>query len=413
MLLEPNVLVAELRVQCSQSAAESNALLTLNASIGSDIMFSMPTQLFAGASTAGAGAQLSLHKASVTSEGWNPAALLTCATEQIVPQSYRKFTLNASTRVLTVVPDGSLGRAADAARGPLCLLYKGSTIVTALCSEAGATGEWRLRSDGKVWSPASGQCLAAQLTNKNASAPVTCPPNSFYTDATSTGACQSSQWRLAAVPCPPAGKNCKDAASHCNWKFNASTGFLRSVVPASLGLPSRCLAAVPRSKSNNVAMAARFIDAATGDELASSDENEQTRSASASASGAPTPPPRDCLSSVGKPSQCFPPVKSAQLAVKCSDTLAIQVAVLTQKDAGAQLDDKALRAKALATVHKGFLLRAPYIISVQNSCSSCSKSSGGGDGRSNNRSREGGAQHMVARLLCQERGDHNAGVSGA
>lgn len=203
-------------------------------------------------------------------DGYRNPLLLPCADNLIAYNAERAFTLTGDG-VLRVNPspilDGLVNRSV-----PLCLSLRqahaatahrdqtgrddsrrqgtqsssvvdvsGFSVTTTACGGAGGGTDF-LFVDGRVTVTVGGVdlCLAAHRTDGNA----TCPPNSFYTDPSATGACQSSLFSLVVENCS------KSSGTAQAWTFDRSSRRLQSDA-----ISGRCLAAVPRAVNNKVAVA--------------------------------------------------------------------------------------------------------------------------------------------------------------
>ena len=283
VMLDPGVLVADVVATCDSAREE----VALNVTMGSDTIFGLPLMLDSAASS------LTLAKASVHDEGYNSLLLTSCSEDQIVYNSFRKFNLTDGT--LRLAPDASLGRAPSP---PLCIgLHHGRAVTSACDDPAINSTRWTLSAGGQLVSD-SGAALSVHASNVSAA----CPPLSFYTTPSAKGACQSAAYEVVVESTATLGHE---------WSYDPTSSLVHSATSR------RCLAAVPRSRSNNIAMAASIFD---GRGQLALPEKSATTAQSA----------------------------SHLYRVRCGAPLRLAVSVVSQRDAGEQLTPPQLVRAAVA-----------------------------------------------------------------
>jgi hypothetical protein len=270
----------------------------------SDTIFDMPLTVAAPRDQPGV---LELHKDNVPRGGLSAPVLVPCEQQQIVFNSLRTFKLDPQSRVLTVhnastvhnttsdalcltlgrpspAPDtlhvrsnsgggssrgggSSSGRApreASAGRQVLTVRCNGSSSSSAatawVLSPPSSSDDGRSGSGGGQLRTEDGWCLSAIRDPRLAANVTQCPggsTQSYYTNPSVHGACQSAPWSVLATRCAAAGSAA--ARRHQSWSWDASSGFLRFVMAAAApqgggGVGARCLAAVPPRIVNSAAL---------------------------------------------------------------------------------------------------------------------------------------------------------------
>jgi hypothetical protein len=200
----------------------------LNLTLASDNVFAMPMTVSAP------GLPLTITKASVLNDGLVEPALAPCNPEYLVHNGLRTFSIHPATGALTV---------ANGTRRDLCLHLsdaRAGTVVTAPCRRPATA--WVFRAGAiALRRPAAGRlCLGVRDNGPE----IRCPNNSWFTDPSADGACQSTRWVVAAFACaaPPAGVSLR-------WDYDPATRFLRA---AEAG---RCLSSAGPLASNDAAVA--------------------------------------------------------------------------------------------------------------------------------------------------------------
>ena len=256
--VDPNLVVANLIGRCP--AGETS--VSVDVALGTDNTWTLPvafTERKPISCDGDAKGMPVLTKSSVHDAGLHSATLVPCDTNALVYNSVRRFE-RTSDGQLSIASDLSLGRSP---RPPQCLAARdggvcasassnGSCVVTMACDEItpGATSSATLVNGSlEIWTTMRATCVS--VIERNVSAK--CPPLSYYTTPSATGACQSSKYEVIVSP------GGRSSACSQEWSFDPATGFLRSAVAAA-NKDERCLAAVPRSASNNVAIAVRLTD---------------------------------------------------------------------------------------------------------------------------------------------------------
>ena len=237
--LDPSVVLVNLTVGCATTTAKVMQHTLLNLSISTDTIFGMDVNI----SKDDQKSTTTLTKSSVKNDGWNEAVLVPCFNNQILYNSHRSFVIEPSNGEIYVM-NGTQR---------LCISSRGQQLVTDQCNKnTKETDEiWKYNiTNGKITTSTS--CLRAIKVNDVAK----CPPNSYYTDATNDGACQSSLYNVTVSPIENCNsKDDNDDDKDSIWKYDSTTHYLHSVL-----FNNKCLAAVPKSISNNIAMVVRVID---------------------------------------------------------------------------------------------------------------------------------------------------------
>ena len=304
VLSAQNTVLANLSATCPSGTERVAIELTLS----SDTIFAMPLNVSAH-DEAGT---MRLAKASVANGGLSAPVLVPCEKHQIVYNSLRTFRL-AADGGLTVHNDSDAGH-------PLCFaLQPGGAVVTVAC--AAKPAPWVLQGGELSSTDATGErwCLAAK--NVSETGEVTCPggpQQSYYTDPSADGACQSTAFAVQAVRCASVPQD--TAREGGAWSFDAASGFLAASGDAS----GKCLAAVPPRQTNHLALAAKL----RGDNDAAVSFK---RAGDVAADGAS--------------------VVSRRVEVSCGASLQLTIGVATERDAAAaDAASPAAMAEQLATL---------------------------------------------------------------
>ena len=241
-----NSVLANVTATCP---AASNGIATaasvgLQMTLSSDTIFSMPLNV-----SADPDGVLRLAKASVANGGLSEPVMVPCVVDQIVYNSLRTFKV-AAGGALTVhnVSGGP----------PLCLKLQGSgdarnavTVPCAASEQAGAKA-WTLKNGELSTTDAEGSrwCLTAQ--NISTDNTTTCPggpAQSYYTDPTADGACQSTSFGVNVARCSTSEELTGPA-----WTYDTATGFLAAGGSAT----GKCLSAVGPRQTNNIALSVKL-----------------------------------------------------------------------------------------------------------------------------------------------------------
>jgi hypothetical protein len=278
--------VANVTLRCAPGVTTA----VLNVTLGTDSIFNLPTHRFDSPPTQ--------VKEAVQGDGYRHPLLLPCADNLITYNAERAFTVASDGHSLRVDFSSLLDGLVD--RGvPFCLSLPSpnASPTTAPCGTTGGV-DFSLVDNRVTAVDMHGVklCLAARLSNQTN---ATCPPNSFYTDPSAAGACQSSLFTIVA-------EMCDDTSTAQTWTLDKATRHLKSNA-----ITGRCLAAVPRTRNNKVAVAV----AVQGKRVNGTTTTTTTTSEESSSSAA-----RASLSS------------SSLWQLTCGATVSVTVAVVSERD---------------------------------------------------------------------------------
>ena len=268
-----NTVLANVTANCPNSENNSGGgggSVGLDLTLSSDTIFGMPlnTSIERSDST------LRLTKANVFDDGLSEPVMVPCVEDMIVYNSLRTF---------AVAADGAL-TVHNASGGPaLCLSLQqqqqqqhrqsrqepGATgtgsnhkIVTVPCSGGAeaASQRWVLTGGQLRHTDAAGAdwCVVAEnISHDNTTTCPGGPQQSYYTDPSADGACQSTSFGLVVSPCAkrlsPGGQDIA-ASGNPAWTFDERTGFLAAGGSAN----GKCLGAIGPRQTNKLALTVKL-----------------------------------------------------------------------------------------------------------------------------------------------------------
>ncbi len=287
-VLVQNVVLVNLSAACPSPSSA----VTLQLKLGSDNPFDLPMSVFStpysphgqqGQPEGPGGTLLSLTKSSVRRSGLFSPVLTPCNAGQMAFNGLRTFMVDVVTGRLSVVnqTDGGSrlclrlveadGSDVDLKKRPFDV--RGKQVMTAACDDHPLSrwvfeaGRIRLRLtciDGHRKQTSGGSTYDGRIAAgrdcgdgdvdvcfvvRDNGDDVSCPPGSYDTEASSTGACQSRRWTLQ----PEA---CGGTSAEPKWSYDRLSGFVSSLSPSAEG---RCLTSVGPVESNNVAVVVRLL----------------------------------------------------------------------------------------------------------------------------------------------------------
>ena len=295
VLASQNTVLANVTATCPSGSSSGSVGLTVT--LSSDTIFGMPLNTSVGP---GDGA-LHLTKENVADDGLAEPVLVPCQQMMIIYNSIRTFKVSST---------GALTAHNTSGGPPLCLALQPETqsaavhrAVTVRCSAASAAPPWVLRDgeltqtakDGTRW------CLTAHNISQDGT--TTCPggpKQSYYTDPSADGACQSTSFSVNVSRCPTTPSSGSKAA----WSFDPATGFLAATNAPSVS--GKCLALVGPRQTNHLALTTKLSSASPGAILTDAGVDAGGGSSAA--------------------------VAKRQLKIKCGATVQLTVGVATQRD---------------------------------------------------------------------------------
>ena len=274
-----NTILANVTAKCPDTKSNNGGnggggtFVGLDLTLSSDTIFGMPLNT----SVEPSNSTLRLTKANVFDGGLSEPVMVPCIKDIVVYNSLRTF---------QVAADGTL-TVYNASGGPaLCLSMQqredgamgtgsGYKIVTVLCSEddrgstVAAKHRWVLRGGQIQHTDAAGVewcILAKNISDDNTTTCPGGPKQSYYTDPSADGACQSTSFGLLVSRCPillgsdaqlqnaAASTTDVSVATNPAWTFDAKTGFLAAGGSAK----GKCLGAVGPRKTNDLALTVKL-----------------------------------------------------------------------------------------------------------------------------------------------------------